>query len=213
MKAPTSAAQPALHAEPLFLGRHPAIDFLNTAFAPDGLQCEAIGNGRAFVDWLVGAGLLDPAVATRLSRRFGEQALDAAAGEARKVREWTRAWLTRWRAAPRRDYSDELATLNKLLARESRYRQVIAAGRGLAVVERSRTDDAAALLTLVAGSIAALVSEEQAVLVRSCAGAGCTLWFLDRSRAHRRAFCSASACGNRAKVAAFRARASRPDTG
>jgi predicted RNA-binding Zn ribbon-like protein len=195
----------------LFLGDHPAIDFINTAFAPDGRQYEAIGDGRAFMAWLVGAGLLEPAVATRLSRRFGREALDAAAGEARKLREWTRAWLTRWRSAPRRDYSDDIAALNKLLAREARHRQVIAAGCGLSVVEYPRIDDAVALLSLVAGSIAALVSKEQAALVRSCAGAGCTLWFLDRSRAHRRAFCSASVCGNRAKVAAFRARASRPD--
>lgn len=198
-------------AQPLFLGSHPAMDFLNTAFAPDGEQFEAIGDGRAFMEWLVGAGLLDAAIATRLSRRLGKKALDATATEARKVREWARSWLTRWRAAPRRDYSDEIAMLNKLLAREARYSEVVAAGRGLDVVERPRIDDAPALLALVAGSIASLVSEEQAALVRSCAGAGCTLWFLDRSRAHRRAFCSASACGNRAKVAAFRARASRSD--
>jgi predicted RNA-binding Zn ribbon-like protein len=38
------------------------------------------------------------------------------------------------------------------------------------------------------------------------AGAGCTLWFVDRTKAHRRIFCSATTCGNRAKVAAFRQR-------
>ncbi|MGH8242922.1 MAG: CGNR zinc finger domain-containing protein [Steroidobacteraceae bacterium] len=195
----------------MYLGSHPAIDLLNTAFAPDGERFETIGDGRTFMEWLVGAGLLDAAVATGLSRHLGEKALDATAAEARKVREWARSWLTRWRAAPRRDYSDEITTLNKLLAREARYRKVVAAGRALDVVERSRIDDAPALLAVVAGSIASLVSEEDAALVRSCAGAGCTLWFLDRSRAHRRAFCSASVCGNRAKVAAFRARASRSD--
>jgi predicted RNA-binding Zn ribbon-like protein len=199
----------ATAAKPLYLGSHPAMDFLNTAFAPDGERFEAIGDGRAFVDWLVGAGLLEAAVATRLSRRVGEEALDVAASEARKLREWARSWLTRWRAAPQRDYSDEIAALNKLLAREAYYRELVTADRTLDVVERPRIDGAPALLALVAGAIASLVSEEQAALVRSCAGSGCTLWFLDRSRAHRRAFCSASACGNRAKVAAFRARASR----
>ena len=49
-------------------------------------------------------------------------------------------------------------------------------------------------------------------LLKACAGADCTLWFLDRTKAHRRMFCSATACGNRAKVAAFRRRAQRATT-
>ncbi len=178
-------------------------------FGPEGQQAETIGNGRAFLDWLVAAGLLDATVAARLPRKFGDEALDAAAAEARKFREWARAWLIRWRASPRRDYSSELSALNKLLARETSYREVIAEGKDLKVTARPRLEQADALVALVAGPIAALVSEEQAALVRSCAGADCSLWFVDRSKAHRRLFCSASACGNRAKVAAFRARASR----
>jgi predicted RNA-binding Zn ribbon-like protein len=54
--------------------------------------------------------------------------------------------------------------------------------------------------------IAALITKEQPSLVKDCAGSTCTLWFLDQSKAHRRLFCSPSACGNRAKVAAFRDR-------
>jgi predicted RNA-binding Zn ribbon-like protein len=50
------------------------------------------------------------------------------------------------------------------------------------------------------------VARENASLVKQCAGPGCTLWFLDRTKAHARRFCSAAACGNRAKVAAFRER-------
>jgi predicted RNA-binding Zn ribbon-like protein len=46
--------------------------------------------------------------------------------------------------------------------------------------------------------------------VKRCEGAECTLWFVDRTKAHRRRFCSATACGNRDKVAAFRARQRRP---
>ena len=195
--------------KPLFLGGHPAMDFLNTLFGPDGQQTETIGSGRAFLDWLVAAGLLDATVGARLPRRFGEEALDDAAAEARKFREWARSWLMRWRAAPRRDYSSELSALNKMLARETCHREVVAAGKGLKVTARPRLEQANALVALVAGPIAALVTEEQAALVRSCTGAGCSLWFLDRSKSHRRLFCSAAVCGNRAKIAAFRARASQ----
>jgi predicted RNA-binding Zn ribbon-like protein len=191
---------------PLFVGSHPAIDFLNTAFAPNGEPIETIGDGRAFLDWLVGAGLLDEATATKLMRRFGGKAMDSAAAEARKVREWARSWLTRWRDDPERDYSDEIVLLNKLLGREARHREVITAGEGLRVVERPHIDGADALLALVAAELAALITEEDASLVKPCAGPGCTLWFLDRTKARRRLFCSAAVCGNRAKVAAFRQR-------
>jgi predicted RNA-binding Zn ribbon-like protein len=83
---------------------------------------------------------------------------------------------------------------------------VIAAKRRLALLERSRFEDASALLAPIAVEIARLVTQEDPALLKACAGADCTLWFLDRTKAHRRMFCSASSCGNRAKVAAFRLR-------
>jgi predicted RNA-binding Zn ribbon-like protein len=191
---------------PVFVGSHPAIDFLNTAMAPNGVQIETIGDGRAFLDWLVRAELLKGADATRLLRRFGLKALDSAATEARKVREWARAWLVRWRAAPERAYGEEIAVLNKLLARETSRHEVIAEGKGLRLVTRPDIESADALLALVGAQIANLITQEDPALIRECGGSACTLWFLDRTKAHRRLYCSASTCGNRAKVAAFRER-------
>jgi len=201
-----TALTPEGSAQPLFLGGHPALDFLNTLYGPGGRQVETIGSGSAYLDWLVAAGLLDTVASARLARRLEDEALEAAAAEARKFREWARNWLLRWRAAPRRDYGDELSALNKVLARETCYREVVATGKDLTVKAHPRLEGAESLLVLVAGPVAALVTEEQPALVRSCAGADCSLWFLDRTKAHRRLFCSAAACGNRAKVAAFRAR-------
>lgn len=192
--------------DPLFLGGHPAIDFLNTAFTPDGTPVETIGDGRAFLNWMVGAGLLEEPAAARLVRRFGSKTLDSTAAEARRVREWARSWVGRWRERPNADYGEELALLNKLLARDASRREVVAGPHGLQLIERSEFDNAEALLAPVARSIAALITEEEASLLKSCAGTGCTLWFLDRTKGHRRLFCSSSACGNRAKVAAFRER-------
>ncbi|HEV8362223.1 MAG TPA: CGNR zinc finger domain-containing protein [Gemmatimonadaceae bacterium] len=190
----------------LFLAGQPAIDFLNSAYAPGGQQIETLVDGRALLDWMVGAKLVSEEEAAALQRRFTRKALDGAAQEARAVREWARAWLAAWRANPARDYSDEIAELNELLAREDRERELVVAKRRLSLVDRSRFADASALLAPIAVEIARLVTEEDPSLVKACAGADCTLWFLDRTKAHRRMFCSASACGNRAKVAAFRLR-------
>lgn len=192
--------------KPIFVGSHQALDFLNTFMTPYEEQIETIGDGRAFLEWLVAAEMLDETTAAKLLRRFGIKALDAAAAEARKVREWARSWLARWRTALDADYTEEIAVLNKLLARETSKREVVMGDEGFTLVERPHVDSADALLGLVAAQIAALITTEQASLVKSCAGHQCSLWFLDRTKAHRRMFCSASACGNRAKVAAFRER-------
>jgi len=194
---------------PLFVGGHSAIDFLNTWCEPQGLPFEAFTDGATFLEWFVGAGLVDPAAAARLSRRVGRKALDQAALEAREVREWARAWLDRWRQAPRRGYPAELKVLNDLLARTTYRRQVRAQDGAFVSVEEAPLAATADLIGLLAAQLASLVTQEDPALVKRCAGAACTLWFLDRTKAHRRVFCSPTACANRAKVAAFRERQRR----
>jgi len=192
--------------KPLFLGSHPAIDFINTSLSPGGTLIELIGDGQSFVAWLVDAELLDASIASKLKGRFGVAALDAAAAEARRFRTWVADWIARWRDTPRANYKSELVRLNRLLERAKSYHEAIATRNGVQLVERTRIDSADDLIVLVAAQVALLIAEEQPDLVKQCAGAQCTLWFLDRTKAHRRVFCSAAVCGNRAKVAAFRDR-------
>lgn len=189
----------------LRLGGHRAIDFLNTWRNP-GTEVETLVDGAAYGEWLVGVGLLDVEEFARLRRRFGEAALDAAAAEARRFREWARGWLSRWRDTPRGRYTRDLEALNRILAREDRSRRLVMEGGVMTLREVPSFENAAALLSLPAGDIADLVTREDATLIRECAGGDCTLWFLDRTRSHARRFCSAAGCGNRAKVAAFRER-------
>lgn len=186
-----------------FVGGQPAIDFLNTCY-----RCglETLNNGRDLLNWLVGAGLIDAAESARVMRRLGAKALDDAAAEARRVREWLREWLTRWRQAPNADYSEELAVLNRLMARDAPRSEVVADDGGLKIVEHWHLSSADSILALVASHVALLITEESAELLKTCASSDCTLWFIDRTKAHRRVFCSPTTCGNRAKVAAFRQR-------
>ena len=118
--------------KPLFLADHPAIDFLNTNLAPDGRSIELLGTGTEYVEWLMAANLLDKKRALDLTRRISGKALDSAAEEARRVREWMRAWLTRWRSNPEGDYRKEIAALNALLSRAT-YSRAVRAGRKWAV--------------------------------------------------------------------------------
>jgi predicted RNA-binding Zn ribbon-like protein len=61
-------------------------------------------------------------------------------------------------------------------------------------------------LAPIAEAVAALLAEGDFNLVRHCEGNACVLWFYDRTKGHRRRWCTSTGCGNRAKVAAFRAR-------
>jgi predicted RNA-binding Zn ribbon-like protein len=192
--------------EPLLLGSHRALDFLNTWRRPDGNAVETIGNGRAFGEWLIEVDLISGDDIARLTRRAGARAMDEAAAEARRFREWAREWLVRWRRSPTARFATEVDELNRILAREDRSRQVIARRGELALREVTNFETPAALVSLPAADIAELITREKAELVRDCAGGHCTLWFLDRTKAHNRRYCSAAVCGNRAKVAAFRER-------
>jgi predicted RNA-binding Zn ribbon-like protein len=71
-----------------------------------------------------------------------------------------------------------------------------------------RTDQqlAGALPGILAGSIARLLADEAPSSIKSCQGEGCSMHFVDRTKAQHRLYCSVQLCGNRAKVAAFRAR-------
>lgn len=189
----------------LQVGGHRALDFLNTWREP-GQAVETLADGHDFGAWLVATGHLEESELARLKRRFGDAAMDAAAAEARRFREWAREWLKRWRRAPRARYAKELDELNRVLAREDRNRQVFAGRERLELREVPAFESAAVLVSLPAADIADLLTREDPDLIRECAGDPCTLWFLDRTKSHRRRFCSATACGNRAKVAAYRER-------
>ena len=92
--------------------------------------------------------------------------------------------------------------------------RLIAARRlpGIAVVDAGGRPVAVLPASQVLRSVVPGYVQEDPALLKACAGADCTLWFMDRTKAHRRMFCSATACGNRAKVAAFRRRAQRATT-
>ncbi|GAO01747.1 ABATE domain-containing protein [Anaeromyxobacter sp. PSR-1] len=193
---------------PLLVGSHPAADFLNTTVSTADGPVERLVDGRALLDWLVAVGLLEAPAAAAARARWPAADLDRVAAEARRLRERARRVLEDWRAG-RALRPGRLLPLNALLERGSAHRALALRGGRWTLVERARLDAPAQLLVPVAQALAALLADEEPERVRSCAGAGCTLWFVDRTRSGRRRFCSAELCGNRARVAAYRQRHGR----
>jgi predicted RNA-binding Zn ribbon-like protein len=197
-----------------FVGDHLALDFVNTRCKPAGAWVDWLGDGRDLVDWLKRAGAIDAGVAAELQTgAAAPRRLDAVAGQARDLREWLRDFVERYggRELEAAALAD-LAPLNQLLAEDDAYLQVAAAdggsltATGLVQHRLRRWTRPEQLLQPIAEAIADLVCNADFRLIRACEGSACTLVFLDRTKAHARRWCSMAVCGNRAKVAAHRAR-------
>ena len=194
-----------------FVGEHLALDFLNTTATPRGTPIEWLGDGKDLVDWLERAGSIEPAAAARI-RDSGSDAVDEVAREAREFRRWLREFVAARMGKPLRATAASVAPLNELLARDSSFPRLQAAGRdaegGRTLVLRrvSRWESPGELLQPIAEAAADLVCHQDFRLIRACEGSACTLLFLDRTKAHTRRWCSMAVCGNRAKAAAHRAR-------
>ena len=214
LETPLPQARPA----PFFIGDDLALDFLNSVAAPAGLEIEWLADGADFLEWLEQAHAVPADIAAHFRKAAGARALDAIAVQARELREWFRAFVSRHAGKPlqARDLR-ELTPLNALLARDQAFRQIETAAAGkrdnaerhgaLHWQTQRHWDNPKALLLPIAEAMGDLVCAKDFTLVRKCEGPTCTLWFLDVSKAHARRWCSMAVCGNRAKAAAHRARA------
>lgn len=180
-------------AEPLFIADHPALDFLNTVLKVEGELEEVLQSDADVARWLVLAGVR-PSVAGEPPRKL--------LATARELRELVRALVEKRRAGQRLD----VGPLNAFLSR-GRQESVLVQERGaLRLEHRFATDTAEQLLMPLALSAAELLANGEFDLVRACESDDCVLHFYDRTKSHRRRWCSMATCGNRHKVQSFRDR-------
>lgn len=139
-------------------------------------------------EWFVEAGMLDDAPTTD----------DAVLARAVEVRENIYALVD----ASRRHEplpADAIARLNEVAgAAPVRLELRDGAVRRYGTVEEG--------LASLARETVAILGGPEAELLRECGRPECTQVYLDKSRGHRREWCSMKTCGNRMKASAFRAR-------
>ena len=179
---------------PFFIGDDLALDFLNSIAAPWGPEIEWLTNGGDLVAWLEQAHAVPADVSAHFRAHTGSRGLDAAASEARELREWFRVFVRKHAGKPlgRRALHD-LAPLNELLGRDTAYRLIEISvtrdrrgddGEGLQALRwqaKRRWDSPKSLLLPLADAMGDLVCRKDFTLVRKCEGPTCTLWFLDVS--------------------------------
>ena len=118
--------------------------------------------------------------------------------------------LARQLILQRKEGSDvEVGELNENLRSYTCFPQLQRDDEGrLLLTHTANGETAQALLGPVAEAVAQLLVEGNFDLVKQCEHPDCILWFYDRTKAHKRRWCSMALCGNRYKAAQFRKRSS-----
>lgn len=186
------AYEPAV--SPLFLAHHPAIDLLNTIAAPAAETIDVLQNDADVLYWLEMAGMA-PVQSPALPRGSLLKAT-------RELREILRPLVLKRKAGRRIDPS----VLNSFLSHAASYPQLVVAGSDLRMERHRTVQTAEQVLAPIAEAAAEFLATANFDLVRPCENTGCILWFYDRTKSHRRRWCSMQVCGNRHKVEAFRDR-------
>ncbi|WP_255557257.1 ABATE domain-containing protein [Sodalis sp. dw_96] len=182
------------NAVPRFLADHTALDLLNTVEIIDGKQCDLWQTSDDVKLWLSKAGLL---LHTGKMDIQGDSLLN----EARTLRETVRELVE----SKKNGQSLPIGKLNDYLAQSGSYPALKVGEEGILSIARIyQPETAKQLLGPLAEQAADLLAYADFSLVRECENHECCLWFYDKTKSHRRRWCSMAVCGNRHKVAKFR---------
>jgi predicted RNA-binding Zn ribbon-like protein len=193
---PQTLESPDAGSAPFFLGDHPALDFLNTVAVVNGRPVDFLQSDEDVLRWLERAGLVGEGKAPKFS---GSALLQSG----RALREVIRNLVVKRKAGARAD----TAAFNAVLRKAVSYPQLTWENRRAPRLERFREQKSPEqVLALLAESAADLLASGDFDLIRECEDDACILWFYDRTKSHRRRWCSMAICGNRHKVKAFRQR-------
>lgn len=182
--------------EPYVLADHPVLDMLNTRANIEAVPVDFWQSDADVKRWLVRLEWFAPGEIPE----FEEGALLTAA---RYLREVIRDLLEQRKAGQQGDP----AALNSFLRKTVSYPQLAWNEAGELSLQRlHKQQTAEQFLAPIAEAAADLLVNADAELIRTCEHPDCVLWFYDRTKAHKRRWCSMALCGNRHKVAEFRKR-------
>ena len=184
---------------------HPALAFVNTKYGVADRAVDGLTTFSDLIDWLRAAGLIRADVARNLCTRTAAGAKAAVLARALSFRRQLRALCEKLSAGCGCTAND-IAFINRAL---SKHRELVRIRLKGGRIQRVYIADVLVCEHIVPALAMLSVSllEEDLTLIRRCKNTtSCTLFFYDRTKNHRRVWCSTSACGNRAKVLEYRRR-------
>lgn len=183
-------------AEPYLLADHPALDLLNTEAQIAGKLFDFWQGNDDVLRWLHRSGFLEELAEA-------PEDMPDLLEKARELRALARELVER----RKNGLHGTAVRLNVFLREYSRYPVLSWSDtEEVRLAWRPAARSQAQLLGAVAEAVARLLAEADFKLVRQCEDQECMMWFYDRTKAHRRRWCSMALCGNRQKVAAYRKR-------
>lgn len=177
------------------VGGHLALDLLNTVSIVGGQEVDAFQNDGDVLSWLVENKLVDNALSNMYKH-------DEILITARNLREMIRSLIS----ARKDEKSLQLVEINSFLKQVSSYLQLQETNGKLEVITHREIKSVNQLLAPVAEAAVNILTQENFDLIRKCESTECVLWFYDRTKGHKRRWCSMAICGNRHKVSSFRMR-------
>lgn len=178
------------------VGDHLAMDLLNTEVRSHGAVVDCWQGDEDLCRWLLHGGVITPA---DIPAPIPEDLL----AQARALRALARELITLRKA----DAPVDPTSLNHYLHAHLSAPHLARDEAGRLVLHRLASGgSAAAVLGPVAEAVAQLLVEADFALVRQCEHPDCILWFYDRTKSHKRRWCSMAQCGNRHKAMQFRSR-------
>jgi predicted RNA-binding Zn ribbon-like protein len=180
------------------LGDHLAMDLLNTEARDNDQAIEFWNSDAEVLQWLARYGIASAAE----NSSFAPAELLV---QAKALRTLARKLITGFKEGKSQDISE----LNQYLHAFDTTPSLAMNAEGKLTLSRiSRSTSIGSLLGPVAEAVAELLVEGNFDLVKQCEHPDCILWFYDRTKAHKRRWCSMALCGNRHKAAQFRKRSS-----
>lgn len=179
------------------------LDFVNTQAVEAGQSVDLLRGFEDLVAWCVSARVVGAAQAKALVRRgAGRSESDHAFRRALDLRQALRDMAERIAGQATIVPQATLEHINGALRARAGELEVVRTKAGYETRFRPRYDEPRHLLVPIAESAAELLSDRGHAPVRKCQNPGCILYFSDTTKNHSRRWCSMTACGNRAKVAA-----------
>ena len=181
-----------------FVANNLALDFVNTLIVDEkGRPLELLNSADDLLEWNSAAGR-DDTKNLVFAGADGSEMFERALSLRSELKKMAKA-LSERRTVPK----SVIAAINDLLSRSRGHFELSSTPQGYETHFQMDSLNAPDLLVKIADSAARLLSEGDLSLVRKCQNSACVLYFYDVSKRHGRQWCSMSACGNRAKAAAF----------
>jgi len=189
---------PSDEGEFLFVGDHPALDFLNTAPITEEGRDEKLESMDALFRWYARVEIVTPeAIANLRDSNFVRDRADEIIQSARDFRAEYRSFVTAWTSV---DESEDRSILDDWLRKVRPLLQFSADGHALEPALPPEPEEPKEMIGPVVYHAARLAIDVDRRRISQCDGRDCVLLFVDTTRNRSRRWCRMSKCGNRAKV-------------